>query len=97
MTILSEFSVELAAPLAHIYNECLIQGLYPDIYKSESIVVPKCFPPEQLKDLRKISGLLNCAKIFDKLLSEFIISDMAPTRDSAQYGNEKKYPSNIIS
>ena len=29
-------------------------------------------------------------KIFDKLLSEFIISDMAPTRDSAQYGNEKK-------
>ena len=91
MRLLSEFSVELAAPLAHIYNECLIQGQYPDIYKSESITpVPKCFPPEQLKDLRKISGLLNCAKIFDKLLSEFIISDMAPTRDSAQYGNEKK-------
>ena len=52
--------------------------------------MPKVFPPEKLKDLRKISGLLNCAKIFDKLLSGYIINDMAPKRDPSQYGNEKK-------
>ena len=90
MKLISEFSVELATPLAHIYNVCLANGQYPDIYKGESVTpVPKCFPPERLKDLRKISGLLNSAKIFDKLISEFMISDMAPKRDPAQYGNEK--------
>ena len=51
---------------------------------------PKVFPPEKIKDLRKISGLLNCAKIFDKLIAQYLIDDMAPTRDPAQYGNEKK-------
>ena len=91
MRLIKEFSVELATPLAHLYNECLIQGQYPDIYKSESVTpVPKYYPPEQLKDLRKISGLLNCAKLFDKLIGGFLISDMAPKRDPAQYGNEKK-------
>ena len=88
--MISEFSVELATPLAHIYNVCLANSHYPDIYKGESVTpVPKCFPPERLKDLRKISGLLNSAKIFDKLISEFMISDMAPKRDPARYGNEK--------
>ena len=91
MKLISEFSVELATPLAHLYNECLIQGKYPDMYKSESVTpVPKYYPPEQLKDLRKISGLLNCAKLFDKLIGGYLISDMAPKRDPAQYGNEKK-------
>ena len=75
----------------------LIQGQYPDLYKSESITpVPKFFPPEQLKDLRKISGLLSCAKIFDKIISEYLIADMAPSRDPAQYGNEKKSQFSII-
>ena len=53
MKLISEFSVELATPLTHIYNECLIQGHYPDLYESESITpVPKFFPPEQLKELK---------------------------------------------
>ena len=40
--------------------------------------------------MQKISGLFNCAKIFDKLIGEFVIADMAPKRDPSQYGNEKK-------
>ena len=51
---------------------------------------PKVFPPEKLKDLRKISGLLNFSKISDKIIGELIIEDMADSRDLAQYGNEKK-------
>ena len=53
--LIKEFSVELSTPLAHIFNSCLENGLYPDIYKSESITpAPKKFPPEKIEDLRKI-------------------------------------------
>ena len=88
--LFQEFSVELSTPLAHIYNCCLEQGIYPDVFKFESVTpAPKKNPPRELADLRKISGLINSAKVFDKILAEYIISDMKPTRDSAQFGNEK--------
>ena len=48
------------------------------------------FPPEKLKDLRKISGLLNFSKITDKIIGEFLIEDMTSTCDPLQYGNRKK-------
>ena len=58
--LILEFSVELATPLAHIYNSCLENAIYPNIYKSESVTpAPKKFPPERIKDLRKISGLFD--------------------------------------
>ena len=67
--LLSEFSVELAFPLSHIISFCLKEGIYPEIWKIESVTpVPKVFPPEKLEDLRKISGLLNCSKIADKII-----------------------------
>ena len=91
MKLIDEFSVELAFPLSHIITFCLKNGVYPNIWKIESVTpVPKTFPPEKLKDLRKISGLLNCSKIADKIIGEFLIEDMAHTHDLAQYGNEKK-------
>ena len=91
MKLIAEFGVELAFPLSHMINFYMKNGLYPEIWKIESVTpVPKSFPVEKLKDLRKISGLLNAAKITDKIIGEFIIEDMAPTRDPAQFGNEKK-------
>jgi hypothetical protein len=39
--------------------------------------------------LRKISGTLNCSKIFEKVISEVMVDDMRPTRDPSQYGNSK--------
>ena len=89
--LVQEFSVEIAFPLAHLINSCLAQGVYPDIWKQESVTpVPKVFPPEKLKDLRKISGLLNFSKVADKIIGEMLIEDMSPSRDRAQYGNEKQ-------
>ena len=90
MKVISEFADDLTLPLSHIINSSLQQGKYPNIWKKE-IVTPaaKVFPPEKLKDLRKISGLLNFSKIMDNILSEFLIEDMAASRDLAQYGNEK--------
>ena len=90
MKLIDEFSVEISFPLAHIISCCLSQGIYPDVWKLESVTpVPKIFPPEQMKDLRRISGLPNFAKITDKLIGGMIIEDMAATRDKSQYGNEK--------
>ena len=87
--------MELSFPLAHIVNSCLVNGVYPNIWKVESVTpAPKVFPPERLKDLRKISGLLNFSKITDKIIGDFLIEDMAKTRDKSQYGNEKKVSAN---
>ena len=91
MKLFAEFSVEIAFPVAHTIDACLKSGVYPNLFKHELVTpVPKVYPPERLKDLRKISGLLNLAKITDKVLGEFLIHDMAPSRDPSQYGNEKK-------
>ena len=68
----------------------MIQGTYPDIWKLEAVTpVPKVYLPEKVKDLRKISGLLNLSKILDKVLSEFVLADMESSRDVSQYGNQK--------
>ena len=37
MKLIVEFSVELAFPLSHIINSCLTSGVYPDIWKVESV------------------------------------------------------------
>ena len=91
MRLISEFSVEISFPLADIVSSCFKSGVYPDLFKVEHVTpVPKIYPPEKLSDLRKISGLLNLSKITDKILGEYLIMDMAPSRDPSQYGNEKK-------
>ena len=41
--------------------------------------VPKIHPPEKLEDLRKISGLINCSKVADKLIGYLVIKEMKPT------------------
>jgi hypothetical protein len=50
MRLISELSVELASPLAHLVTSCMKWGVYPNIYKVENVTpVPKTFPPEKLK------------------------------------------------
>ena len=91
MQIISKFSNEFSRPLAHLINQCISQGIYPDIWKIEYVTpVPKIFSPGHLKGLRKISGLLNFSKITDKILAEYIADDMQYKRDKSQYGNQKK-------
>ena len=95
--LIAEFAVELAFPLAHIISFCLENGVYPNIWKLESVSpAPKVFPPEKLKDLRKISGLLNCSKITDKIIGEFLIEDMAASRDHHSMAMRRKYLRSII-
>ena len=68
-----------------------MQGEYPQIYKYEiTTPVPKKYPVKSIDQMRNISGLHTCDKIFEKLLSEIIISDMRDKADISQYGNEKQ-------
>ena len=91
MRLISQFSSEICRPLSHLINTCLSEGTYPKIWKKEIVTpVPKVHPPEKVKDLRRISGLMNFAKVTDKILAEYIIEDMEKTRDKAQYGNLKR-------
>ena len=65
-------------------------GQYPDLWKFQTITpAPKVYPTEKIRQLRPISGLKNFAKIYESFLAEFMVNDMKPTKDSAQYGNEK--------
>ena len=88
--ILKEFPEELSLPLSHMVSSCLSVGLYPNLWKVENVTpVPKIYPPEQLKDLRKNSGLLNFSKIADKVIAELITEEMSEKREKSQYGNQK--------
>ena len=84
------FGHELSHPLSHIYKRCRDFGEYPDIWKLEIVTpAPKKYPPQTPQELRKISGTPNFSKIFEKILAEVLVEDMAPTSDPSQYGNEK--------
>ena len=51
--------------------------------------VPKVYPPKNVNQLRKISGLKNLSKVTEKIIGDLMISDMQGNRDPSQYGNEK--------
>ena len=88
--VIKEFSVELAEPLAHIYNTCTIEGIWPNIWKHELVTpVPKTHPPQDIDDMRKIAGTKNLSKVYESLLSDSIIGDINAQIDPSQYGNEK--------
>ena len=88
--LIKHFAAYLAEPLTDILNASVRRGEYPKIYKFEtSTPVPKVHPTQKLNQLRNISGLFNFDKVFEKLLAELIISDMAAKLDPAQYGNQK--------
>ena len=84
------FAAYLAEPLADIFNCCLVTGHYPELWKHEIVTpIPKTFPTLNITDLRNISGLKNCDKIFESLLAELIMSDIQSNMDPAQFGNTK--------
>ena len=68
------FAAYIAEPITDIVNCSISTGSYPKIWKEElATPIPKSYPTQKLSDLRNISGLLNCDKITETLLSELII------------------------
>ena len=88
--LIKQFAAYLAEPLTDIFNCGLRRGEYPNIYKFENCTpVPKVQPTQSAAQLRNISGLLNFDRIYEKLISQLIISDMEAKLDPAQFGNQK--------
>ena len=87
---INENENDLAEPLTDIFNTGLKRGEYPDIYKFETCTpVPKKYPVKSTSQLRNISGLFHFDKIYEKLISQLIISDMEASLDPKQFGNQK--------
>ena len=88
--LIKMFAAYLAEPLTDIINASIKWVEYPRIYKVEACTpMPKKYPPQNTSEIRNISGLLTFDKIFEKLLSELMISDMKRKLDPSQYGNQK--------
>ena len=81
-----EFAVELSAPQTDIINTCLIEQVYPEIWKFEVITpAPKVTHPKVLKDLRKISSTSDYSKVFEGFLKEWILEDISSDLDLGQF------------
>ena len=67
--ILKHFSSKISKPLTKIVNNCIVQGLWPELFKSEIVTpVPKVPVPKTRDDLRNISGLMNLNKVMEKII-----------------------------
>ena len=90
MNVVSLCSEALSSPLTHIINSIFETSSYPKLWKTEVITpIQKFYPAETLKSLRPISQILVFAKVFDRILAEYLTEDMAERSDPQQYGNQK--------
>lgn len=85
-----EVAVELAAPLTHIINSCLWEGVYPALWKREWVSpIPKVKEPEVLKDVRKVASTSDYNKVLEAFTKEFITEDIGSKLDPKQFGGKK--------
>ena len=88
--VLKRYSEHFCVPLADIINTCIKTGVWPDRYKKEIITpIAKVSPTETLSQVRPISNLPLCDKIFESVISDMIVQDMKLKLDPKQYGNQK--------
>ena len=88
--IVKYFAAYICIPLANLFNACLQAGHWPLLYKCEYITpVPKQIPTPMMNMLRPISILFLFDKIFQKIITDWIISDMKEKMDKSQFGNQK--------
>ena len=86
--LLKEFSVELATPLAHVYNRSLQQGQMPSVWKRATITpVAKKPNPTSPGDLRPLSLTPTFGKVLEQFIMPHIMDDIKSSIDSRQYGN----------
>ena len=82
--------MELTTPVTDIINTCLIEGVYPQLWKQEYITpVPKVTHPKTVKELRKISSTSDYSKVFESFIKDWIIQDITPNIDIGQFGGQK--------
>jgi hypothetical protein len=90
-TLRKEGALFLAEPLTDTYNACLKQGIFPRVWKQETVtpVPKKKSPPKVLKDVRKIASTSDYSKIFEYFLLKWILEDIEANLSKRQYGGRK--------
>ena len=87
--VLKHLSTKISKPLTVIINNCIQQGVWPEIFKSEIVTpVPKVPNPKSIDDLRNISGLMNLNKVMEKLVCPLVVDDMKSSLDKSQFANQ---------
>ena len=85
-----EFSVDLTTPLTDIVNSCLVDGVYPQLWKYEYITpVPKVTHPKVIKELRKIPSTSDYSKVFESFIKDWLVEDITPNLDIGQFGGRQ--------
>ena len=80
----------LIRPLVHIFNACLCESKYPEIWKLEYVTpLPKCPNPKKISDLRKLALTSDYSKLFEGFLKDWILEDISENLDPSQYGARK--------
>ena len=63
----------LGEPLCNLFNNCIDQGVYPDIWKSSTIIpIPKLAGASEAKDFRPVALTSTISKTFERLLLRFV-------------------------
>ena len=84
-----ECSHFLAAPLTSIINNSLTQSVYPELWKNEWVTpAPKVTHPQNISDLRKISGTSDYSKLYEGYLKDWIMEDVSKNIDIGQFGGQ---------
>ncbi|XP_033113564.1 uncharacterized protein LOC117114126 [Anneissia japonica] len=88
--LIKEFAFEIAEPLTIIFNSCLIQGTFPNLWKIASMTpVPKVKRAKDFASFRPISITPILARIFEGFLAEWVMDDMKHNIDTQQFGTSK--------
>ena len=83
-----KFATLLAIPLTDIYNEITKTAVWPKIWKQEFVtVIPKCWTPTELGDLRNISCTMLASKIYESYVLDWLKTEVK-CKDN-QYGGVK--------
>ena len=82
-----EYDIFLTQPLKDIFNTCLMEQKFPDLWKIEYVTpIPKQPRPENISHLRKIACTSDYSKLFEAFLKEWILNDIEDKLDPSQFG-----------
>ena len=86
--LLKRFSMDLATPVASIFNASISQALVPLQWKVADIVpIPKTYPVEDLNnDFRPIPLTATLSKILESFYAEWILDSIYHKLDPRQFG-----------
>ena len=88
--IVKEFAFELSIPLTNILNTSLRSGVVPAQWKFATVVpLPKVIPTPSFDKLRPISLTSTLSKVCESFIIRWMLQNMGPTLDCAQYGNRR--------